>query len=366
MDLRKNPTEAVQLVDSDTLGQWVARSLEDKMIAARLEQAIEAAQEQGRGPGYADRLLSRVSAALDPDAPIRYAGMSLHPEGMPYVMAEAFMTKKGLQPFVDIMNQTLVVFWLHNQTDVRLDVGGLVARYDGARAFLRQNNMGYGIERCLYSMCPEVQCVSERLNDYFVLSPEDLMFALEDMAGKPGRPDLFIDRHIAAFLSIKDRRMIDPFLPELNAPDFFKRVLGNVKILATIQKRSHMESFPGIAGWAADMLDPVYERFHDRELRRKLKDKVAKAKEAGDLSKIVAMVDNPDMIQKDMQEFRKAMQEYADLREEHNTREHKMRRPETYGRDTGSEVAAIVSGVLAGILILGFTFLYFTSGGLPF
>ncbi|MBU0859081.1 MAG: hypothetical protein KJ667_04010, partial [Alphaproteobacteria bacterium] len=47
MDLPKNTTEAVQIVENDTLGQWVSRSLEDKQIAARLEEAIDAAQENG-------------------------------------------------------------------------------------------------------------------------------------------------------------------------------------------------------------------------------------------------------------------------------------------------------------------------------
>lgn len=365
MDLHKNPAEAVQIVDNDTLNQWVSRSLEDKQITGRLEEAVASAQEQGRGPGYAERILSRLSAALDPEAPIRYAGMTMHPEGLPSVMANAYMTKQNMQYFVDIINQGLVMLWLQNQPDVRLDVGGLIARYDGSRSYLRQTIMGYGLERCLYFLCPELHCLSERLSPYFVTSPEELMRAYEDLSTKSSRPELFVDRHVAAFLSVKDRRMIDPFLNELNAPEYFKKVLANIKTVATIQKRSRMEAFPGISKWCADLLGPIYERYHDRDFRVKLKEKIEKAKETGDISKIIALIDNAETVQRDFIDFRRAMKEYHDLREEHNTLRHKMEKRDDYGRDIGREVAAVVSGVLAGILILAFSFLFFTKGG-PF
>lgn len=365
MDLTKNPTEAVQMVDSDVLGQWVARSLEDKAAAARVESAVETAQENGRGPGYPDRLLSRISIALDPEAPLRYAGMNMHPEGLPYVMAETCVHKKSLQVFGDLLNQTLVLYWLQNQTDVRLDIGGLIARYDGARSYLRQTQMGYGIERCLYSLCPEVQCLSDKLARYMVMSPEDLMFALEDLSQRSDRPETIIDRHVAAFLSVRDRRMIDPFLNDLNAAERHRKIMGNVKVLATIQKRSRMPDFPGITQWIANMIEPVYERFHDRELRDTLRKKMEKLKESGDISKVVSLFDSVQIAQQDFNDFRKAMREYHDLREEHETLETKMSKAQEYGRDTGQEVAAIVSGVLAGIMILAFSFLYFTKG-IPF
>lgn len=362
MDLEKNPAEAVQLIDSGALEQWLTRSLDDKQVTTRFEQAVEGAQDQGRGPGYAEKLLSRVSVALDPDAPLRFAGMHVHPEGLPNKLHAAFYEKKSLQEYVELLNNNTVMFWLNNQTDIRIDVGGMISRYDGCRSFLRQTQMGYGIERGLYFLCPEGQCLSEKLRNYYVLTPEDLMFAFEDMAERPNRPELFIDRHIAAFLSVKDRRMIDPFIQELNAAEPFKKILGNIKTLATIQKRSNMEMFPGITRWIAAILDPVYARLHDREMRDKLRKKMDKLKEVGDITRIAVILDNPDMISRDISAFRQAMQEYHDLREEYTTLEHKMRKSDTYGKDTGREVAAIVSCILAGILMLAFAFMFFTSG----
>ncbi len=363
MDLDKNPAEAMQIVEGGQLHQWIERSLEDKVVDTRYQQALETSKDLGRGPGYWDLLLSRVSVALDPEAPIRFKNLKVHPDGVPYALAQVFYEKGDLSPFADIISHALVSNWLNAQYDLRVDVGTLVSRYDSCRAFLRQPTIGYGIERCLYYLNREAPCISDKLKGFYVRTPEDMMRAFEVISRRPDRPELFIDRHIAAFLSVKDRKVIDPYFMELNADPFYKRILGNIKTLATIQKRSRMEAFPGIASWIAAILEPVYERYHDRLLRESLKSKVEKLKSYGDITRIAAMFDDAELLKKDFSNFRQAMLDYNAMRSEYNVLEVKMNNPQTFGKDAGREVAAIVSGVLAGIIILGFAFLYLMKHG---
>lgn len=361
MDLNNSDAEAAQMIDGGHLEQWVDRSLEDNLTKGRLEEALDAAREQGRGPGYWDRLLCRVSMALDPDAPIRFKGWSFQPDGVPYALAETMAFKRDIVPFIELINQQLVLTWIGQHTDPNVDVGGLINKYDSCRAFLRQATLGYGIERCLYYICHECPCQSEILEGYYVRTPESYMYALESIASNPNKPNLFIDRHIAAFLSVKDKRNIDPYFIELNSGEYHKKVLGNVKVLATIQKRSRMEKLPRLAQWAAETLDPVYERLHDREMRVKMKDKIDKLAKTGDIVKIVTVLDHNETWQKDFIAFRKAMDEFSDLSQENIELEHKMKKPDTFGRDTGREVAAIVAGLLSGVIILAFAFMHFTQ-----
>jgi hypothetical protein len=365
MDLNKNQAEAMQILDNGNLDQWIDRSLEDSMTRNRMDAAMEIVQEQSRGVGYWDKILCRIAIALDPDSPIRYKKLSLHPEGVAYAMAEAFVLKHDLSPFIDIVNLQIVSYWLNSQQDVRVDVGSLVTKFDSCRAFLRQQNLGYGVERCLYFLNSECPCLSDKLTEFYVRTPEDLMQAFEEISASPRRPDMFLDRHIIAFLSVKERKVVDPFLPELNSQEYFLKVMANIKCLATIQKRLQLGTFPGICSWVADILDPVYERFHDRELREKLKARVHKLKEGGDISKIAGLLDNPETIRRDMVAFRKAMQEYHDLREEHVKLSSKLDKPESFGKSTGREVAAVFSAMLSGVIIFGFIF-FFLMNGSPF
>ncbi len=363
MALNKSQAEAVQMIDSGDMEQWITRSLEDKAVEARYAQAIEAANQQGRGTGYWDRLLSRVAIALDPEGPIRFKNLSMNPEGIGTALVEHYILKKDLHPFSEIINQQLVMYWVNAQTTMRGDIGSLISRFDNCRAFLRQPSIGYGMERCLYFLNPEAPCLSDRLKGHYIRSPEEFVFALEDISSDPGRPELFIDRHSAAFLSVKDRRVIDVFWNELNAPEYYKRIMGNIKVVATIQKRARMDMLPGLSNWVAGMLGPIYERYHDRELREALRKQVNGIKDSGDLSKIVAVFDNMEIQQKDFTAFRHAMIEYDELRKENADLETKLKNPEVFGKETGKEVAAIVSGFIAALFILALSFLFLMKKG---
>lgn len=364
MDLEKNTAEAVQLIDGGELEQWLQRSLEDNLTKNRFEQAVEITHEQGRTAGYAERLTARVSVALDPDAPIRYRGIKVTPEGFPNAMIEAVYFKKDINPYIDIINMQMVMYWLNAQSDMRYDVGATVTKFDSCRGFMRQQNIIYGMERCLYFLSPDAPCYSERLRDFHVLTPEDMLRAFEKISSRPDKPELFIDRHIAAFLSVRDRKVIDPYLTELNAPELHKRVLGNIKVLATIQQRAKMEGFPGICGWIAGILDSYYERIHDRYLRQKLKDRIAKLSDVGDIGKMIALVDNAEMKQKDFLEFRQAMIDYNKLRNEALELDDKLAQPDSFVKEVGREYAAIISALVGGLIIIGLAFMYLTQGGL--
>jgi len=364
MDLEKNLSESVQLIDGGDLEQWVQRSLEDNVTKNRFEQAVNVTQEQGRGPGYPERLASRVSVALDPEAPIRYKGVHVTPEGFPHALVEAAYFKKDLNPYVEIINHQLVMYWLGAQYDMRYDVGATVMKFDSCRGIMRQQNIIYGVERCIYVLAPDSPCLSDRLREYYVQTPEDMLRAFESISGKPNRPELFIDRHIASFLSVHDRKVIDPFLADLNATEMYKRVMGNVKVLATIQQRSKMEAFPGICKWIASILGSYYERIHDRELRAKILERMDKLCEAGDIGKVAVLIDSIEMKQKDFQAYRQAMIDYNKLRNEAQALEDKLAKPEIFVKETGREYAAIISSILAGVVIIAFVFIYLTQGGI--
>lgn len=360
MDLPKAPAEAVHIIETDVLGQWLERSLEDKPATARMEQALAAAQETGRGPGYWDRLVSRACMALDPEAPIRFKGLNLNPDGFPTAMAQAIIQKRDVQPYIDIINQQLVMNWLTIQVDTKVDIGALLSRFDASRSFLRQQTIGYGLERVLYFLCQEAPCISEILRGYYVRSPEDLVYALEDISKKPNRPHLFIDRHIAAFLSVKDRRVIDQFFVELNAPEFYRRILANVKIIGSLQKRSRMEAMPGIAAWTSSIINPIYERFHDRDFREKLKARVEKTVSSGDISRLALLIDDQAARQQDMQQFKNAMREYAELRGELSDLDNDLEDKSTFGRLEGQQYATVASAIIALLIILAVVFIHFS------
>lgn len=362
-DMHKHTNEARHVVENGEMEQWLSRALENKVVTARYEGALKQAEEGGKGGGYTERLVTRVSMALHPEAPMRFKNISMMPDGVGTCLFEAFVMKRDLQTFIDFFMNYFITQWVDSQSTTVSDAGSLVSRFDGARAYLRQKGLGNGLERCIYSLNPEAPCLSEKLNKYYVRSPEDMLRAFEKMSSQPSRPAMFFDRQSVAFLSVKDRKNVDPYLHDLNSPEAYRRILAEVKILATIQKRSQLERFPGIAKWMLENLEPVYERFHDRELRAEIKKKAERLQEGGELAKIVMLFDDPAVYQEDNINFRKAMRRYHELEQEAVDTERKLGDEADFGKETGHLAGALVGGSIAALSALVAGFSAFSGGG---
>lgn len=363
MDIEMNPHEARRLVEDGELKNWFERAMEKPELYEKIESVLLFAGEAVHVKGQEDKLVSHLSMGIDPDAPIRFKGMRMHPDGIGSALAQTYVLKKNLNVFVDLINQNTVMSWIKIQSS-NVDIGGLVNKFDKCRMSLRQSKIGFGLERCLYVLNPECRCLSDKLKNYYVLSPEDMLHAFEDLCQKGKEPAVFIDRHIAAFLSMKDNKVIDSYLADLAAPEHYKIVQGSLNCFALIQKRSSLPKFPGIASAFADQLNVVYKRYHDRTVREALKKNISRYAQEGDLVKMAGLLDNAEVKQKDFVAFKRALKEYRDLENEYKKLEAGLNNKSTFGTATGQEVSAVISSALGGLIILFVSFLYFSGGGL--
>lgn len=361
MAFDKFPAETVKIVEDGSLEQWLERSLEDDNAVEQMMQAVSKSGEGGRGAGYQDRLVANLSAVLDTMGPARFRGLRMLGDGVGNALCKAMIAKEDVKPFVDFFLQGVAMNWITVSENPSMDVGSLIGKFDGCRGSLRQNKSGFGIERCLYALSSEAPCLSPKLEDYFIATPEDMMMAFEDLCEKGDAPIFFLDRHSIAFLSVNDPKSIDSHLFDLNAPEDYKRVMANLKTLAMIQKRAKMPKFPYIAQAFLKSLPCVFKRFHDQKMLEKIQEEVESAAKTGDLARMVAALDNRQVVEKDFRAFREAMMEYAQLKAEYANLEDRLRDEKTFGRTTGKEFAAVVSGAIAMLTIAVTTFMFLTD-----
>lgn len=361
LDLVKNPEDVVRIVEDGILKNWINRAIEDPNLWEKMEEAINASKKASDPGGYADRLACNLSMELDSQAPIRYKNLVMNPDGVGSGLAQAFALKENLQAYADLFSNGIVLNWIKSQISTQLDITALISKFDNCRTFIKQANIGFGLERCLYALNPDAHCVSERFQNYHVLNPEDVIFAYEDMCQKGKSPSLFIDRHIAAFLSVKDSRSIDSYLVDLNSPDHHRKVVANLHCLASLQTRHKLPMFSGVSMAINDQLHIVYKRYHDKKVRENLKKNIVRYAQEGDLGKMSNLLSNMDLKKKDFSEFKKAMKEYSNLSMELEKLKERLQNKSKFGIATGQEVSALVSSVLASIIILVIAFLYFTD-----
>jgi hypothetical protein len=366
MDLGRNPPEVEKIVENKDLEQWLKRSVEDDETLQRVDAAVTKTAESGTGHGHDERLVAYLSMALDPLAPLRYKGKCVRADGFGPALAAAIVQKHDLNVYAEMLLQGTILSWISNYQGANLDVTSWIGRFDSCRSYMRQSRAGFGIERSVYVLCPEVHCLSDKLARYFVRSPEDMIIAFEDLCRKGDAPALFLDRHSVAFLSVRDSKLIDSYMSDFESPDQYKKVLGNLKCLAAIQKRPNMGQFPGIAKAFLSMLDPVYARYHDRDFRKKIQTSINEFAVAGNLVKMSELLDNVGVIAKDLSAFYEAMEEYRELSKESARLMNSLAEKDVFGKTTGKHVAAGVSALLACIIIVTVAFWFFTKGSQVF
>jgi hypothetical protein len=366
-DLHKNTEDLARIVDNGELKQWINRSLEDKSLEERFDEAVATSREQGRTGDQSEFMATRVAMALSPGFPLMYKDISVLPEGMGPAMVHAYLNNHDITPYIHLITQGLFMFWVNMLSENKLDVSYLVSRFDSCKGFLMNKNNGYGLERVFYYLMPETHCLSDKMQSYFVRTPEDVLYAYEDMAANKNMPERLFDRHIIAFLHIKDSKVIESYFADLSAGEQFRNYIGVIKIFAEIQKRAKLPQFKNLSAYLVDNAAPrAIKRFHDRDFRKSLAKDLEKNKNDGDIVKIRDMLDNADDIKRDYNGFRNAYKTYAALRKEYKQLEKRLRIGEDFGKGTGREIAAVVSGAIAAVFVLAMAFVRFSSGGTGF
>jgi hypothetical protein len=242
-------------------------------------------------------------------------------------------------------------------------VGDVINRIENCQRFIGQSIIGYGLERCIYYLCPSAPCLSEKLSGFYVRSAEDYLNALERLSALKERPEWFLDRHIVAFLAVRDKSVIEPFLSDIGASERYRQRQGVLKVMASIQRRDKMGALPGLSSWIGGMLDILVDRFHDREYRVKVRDQLIKIKDKGSLDKLAALFDNFDDIQMDMKNYTTAMQQYQALRQEYIRLADELETNTQFGIGAGKQVSTLVSGAIAALVVVMYLIFTISSGG---
>lgn len=346
-----NVEEAAKIIENDSLAKWLRRSLNDEERADDVQAVIAALKQSGKSAHYEDQLVARVCMALDHAAPIRYRGLSVMPTGIPPLLVEAALTGGNVGILSEMIATQLISLWVEMQKDVNPEYIAMVQTFDRMKTLVDKSSWGNGIERITYELNPGLPCLSPMLRSYYVTSPKMLLAALEKLAGTGNRPRDPMDRHIAAFLLVRDKRSEATFLP-LAAPEgSMRRGIGILTLLAELHYRYGPERVPQLAARLAPIGDLSLRRFLSKSLREKLHKQIKEAIAVGNLSLYLNLLDDPRRIERDRQDFMAARILYLNIQKEMVGLDAKVNNRESVVQAAGKPMAASISSFLAIVLI---------------
>ena len=342
--------EAARVIENDDLMQWIDRAIEDKSLKGRLQGIIKESNNLDKGSEFSHRLSVAVSSVMFPDAPIMYKDLKFHPRAFGKYLTKAYIDEQPLQQYLEVMRSYFSTFVLRAQK--KHDMSALNTKFDVSRNFIKQTKIHTGLERCLYLLNPECQCLSPIIKGYYVINAEELMDAIESVCANEKKPKDLFDRHIVSFLMLKSKNNIEPYIMDITSDQSHKKFLGKIRVLATLQKRLRLSSYPNIADWIFENMEPVLKRFHDEDKKISIKEEIKKIKTKGDLTTIVSLFNNSRLFENDLSEFYDAMRDYKNLEKEKQRLIHRMKDKRRFGLRTGAQIASLLSLLLAAALII--------------
>ena len=358
MLMSSNIAEAANAIEKDHFALWVKRNFEDKTMNERVDKIWEKETASPR-----ERLIACLSTVLDPYAPVRYKSIFSFPDGFGTSLAMAIAKNEDVQAHAEIIAGQYFSTWTSQRFENMPDAAMWVGVFEKCRNFLSQKMPAYGIERVLYMLNKEVACLSPVLANHVVLGPGGLLLALEDVARRADRPENILDRHMMAFISVREPKMIDPHLGHVISRERGFQLVGIARTLAAIQRRFQTGPVPAVGNWLISMVAPAIAKFHDRDLRQELGRRMNRLMDSGNLAGILDLIDNPGLVQDDIGRFALARKEHAGLMRERAQIEGALRKRQNYGRGAGRQAAMLVSAFLGSLCILVYVIYHFTGGG---
>ena len=351
-----------KLLLEGTLIRWVDLTTGRKDVAEHLRRAVAtlaAASSRGLNPAQVDEMITRCLIILDPLAPISVPGLRVHVMGLGTLLADLMRLEANdkIQALLEIINLGLANLWAdlqkRKEDQLPVDFTSMLWKLDRARVVLRAQGLGFGLERVLYDLNPDLGCQSPLLGGHYAANVREMLTILERAAATRFRGEAPMDRHIAAFIASKLNLNRPPELSELHdLPKFGKhKAFVTLRLLEQAQEASGLSALPNLTLWVAYHLLEATDHFHSASLRKQAFIGIEQLAPKGHLRPLVELLNQRAFADMDLGGYNDAVVSYFRMGEEiesYKTRTALRMRAAAVGNAAARQIAAIV---LAGTVI---------------
>ncbi len=339
------------------IDRWVEQALHKRELAEKVRRAINATGgHDSKNPKQNNELLARIIAVLDPVGPIRLEHLAFNAGGIGLLISDAMRNKKQKELGLirdaidfDLLNFSAEVQSANSQSD---DANDAVWKLQKNRHFLTLKGMGFGMERIMYDLNPNLPCLSSNLLNYHISTLPDMLYALDALAASKAQDLSFTDRHLAAFLASHASVMKEVMIKDLRhhahllqSPEVIVMV-----ILAKAQEKSGIKQLKGLCYWAALRMLEMVKNIHSAQTRKMVCRDIATAAEHGHIGYVLQALLNMKVLNGDLMGFEQAQKTFhvnriqiEELKNPKKTREK--------SESTGVTIASAISVLMLGVAV---------------
>jgi hypothetical protein len=316
--LATQPASGLQALKTGAVGQWLRRGLGDGALAVRLDEHLgfRGAGQGDEAAGADNMSLMRAVAVLDPLAPMCWGGLNLWPDAIGTTLAEAMQdpaapanaeTAGRVAGLLGVEAQTAWTALRLDRADSRLL--GVDSRQ--VHALLHLPGAVGGLVRLTYQLNPLLACAGPGLDSRWVIRLAELLPALEAAARRDRALARPISAGIAAFVAARGDPALEALVGRLGDLSGAVDPLPQVRLLAQLQVRYHPRPLPALGAWIVERVETLLGGWHSRTRRAELRPKLRELAAAGQLTALLALLDDTQAHRSDNNEVREATRALA-------------------------------------------------------
>ncbi len=280
------PKEALAACMNRSIEIWLHQSLGNSAMAKRVRELRE---RQINYP-IADEaeFAARLCAFLDPFGPIRFRNLTVMRDGLPALVAAAVLANESarLNSLIQLFRSGLLAETARPNPSEPNAIQPAFAENLGR--FAQDAAPGFGIERCLYELNPQLPCQSPQTSGECD-SPATLLAEFDRLAAsQKSTTTSFIDRHTAAFLATQMRpyqyRVANLSRQQRERVGDFR---AEVALLGDYQSLYGPMPLHGLTAWATAALTPLIKSLHNAKARERLLERLPTLGRQGELNALV-------------------------------------------------------------------------------
>ncbi|MEP3247210.1 MAG: hypothetical protein ABJN40_10245 [Sneathiella sp.] len=366
--LTQRPSQGYAMLENGKLESWVKNSLNDKDAGAQFHEIVSRARSTSRGLRRNEiQAISRASAILDHQGSLWYRDITFSRGGFNSLVAYAFQEGGAMKnTLAEILESGVLLDIIYGETkkpvgDAKKNVNwvklGTVS--DCFEFMEKRNHAGFGLERCLYELNPTISCLSSLLEGSHVKDVVQLIDILEYKALKADGKISPYDRHTAAFIAAKNKRMQKQIQELANFKEgSVDYAYALAMLFSRLQSLMSPGPKPGLCLWVGQLIKPLINKIHSDIRREFVKSKYEKVKESGSIEKILQAIDLKNNLKRDAKEYDQAIKAFVAVENSISALENGTEYRKLAAQKYGHWIASVIS-ISALLASMGLSYLYF-------
>lgn len=274
--MRSNWEKTQATLKQASLPQWILMILRQKELSELVARHVKTIVESSiKNEVQRNEHLMRLILTLDEIGPFQYSKIAFHIDGIHTLFADLYLKQSmdELQLLVKFIDQNLILAWVELQhikeIDIPEHISQFISKLDRLRGIIRNDGLGFGLERILYDLNPEMPCMSALCRGRHITTLPEMLRHLDKISSTISSSQDPIDTHIAAFIASKLGITNEIKLYDLAAiPSIASnKALIALKLFAIAQHRSGNIELPGLTHWIAQRVLPSMQHLHSNTMR---------------------------------------------------------------------------------------------------